>query len=89
MQSITNLQELSFVQNVKNDFHARTENDITLKLLSVRFYLLLASFISFDTAKFLNIFEPFFYLGLRLKQLMDKLLSHQSPIETKRSFKLM
>ena len=89
MQSITNLQELSFVQNVGNDFHARTENDITLKLLSVRFYLLLASFISFDTAKFLNIFEPFFYLGLRLKQLMDKLLSHQSPIETKRSFKLM
>ena len=89
MQSITNLQELSFVQNVRNDFHARTENDITLKLLSVRFYLLLASFISFDTAKFLNIFEPFFYLDLRLKQLMDKLLSHQTPIETKTSFKLM
>ena len=59
---------------------SKTKNDTTLKLLSVGFYLLLASFISFDTAKFLNRFRTFFfysdlfYVGFSLKIL--KLLSY-------------
>ena len=60
MQSITNLRKLHFVENVRNDMDSKTKNDTTLKLLSVGFYFLLASFISFDTA----VFERFFFIRI-------------------------